>query len=208
VASIEVDEMIKAIIFDFGGVVYKDVMKFLYEKTGEKFHIEPKLVKKKSKPLLMEWQKNKISSEEFWKQLASRLKISDSNSLKEIWDKTFIEHSLPNEKTIEIVKKLKMRGYKVAALSNIAEPHATYHRKKKHYEIFPQVFLSFELGMAKPEKEIYEYAARMMDVGFEECVFIDDDEVNLETAKKLGMKTILFQSPEQLKKDLKKLGVL
>lgn len=200
--------MIKAVIFDLGGVVYTDVMKTTYEKTGRKFNIDPKLVKEVSRPLRIEWQKNKISSEEFWKQLAEKLKISDVDSLKKAWDESFFEISEPNEETIKIIEKLKKNGYKIAVLSNTVEPHVSHHKERKDYNIFPFVFLSSELGMRKPEKEIYEHAVKTMEVKFEECIFIDDIEVNLATAKKLGMKTILFQSTEQLETELKKLGVL
>jgi FMN phosphatase YigB (HAD superfamily) len=42
----------------------------------------------------------------------------------------------------------------------------------------------------------------------EECVFTDDKKINVEAAEKLGMHGIVFQSPEQLKKELVKLGIL
>ena len=197
--------MIKAIIFDMGGVVFTDVMGDTYEEVGKKFDIDPKIVKDESRSLRIEWQKNKISTEEFFRQLALILKISDANSLKDAWNEAFIENHAPIKKTIEIIKKLKMQGYKIAVLSNVTDMYANHHRDRKDYSLFHFVFLSFELGMRKPEKEIYEHVVKEMKVKFEECIFIDDKEVNLVTARNLGMKTILFQSAEQMEKELKKL---
>jgi len=197
--------LIKAIIFDMGGVVFKNVMDDTYEEVGKKFDIDPKLVKDESRSLRIEWQLNKISTEEFFRRLASILKISDASSLKDVWNEAFIENCAPNKKAIEIIKKLKRQDYKVAVLSNVTDMYTNHHRDRKDYDLFSFVFLSFELRMRKPEKEIYEYVINKMNVKFEECIFIDDKEVNLVTARKLGMKTILFQSAEQLEKELKKL---
>lgn len=197
--------MIKAIIFDMGGVVVSDPMNLIYEETGRKFNTNPMIVRKKSRPLRIKWMKNEISAEEFWKNLASRLGISDVNSLKNVWKETFVKNVTPNKKTIQIIKRLKDHGYKVALLSNTVKPHANYHMEKKHFDLFSTVFLSYKLRMKKPEKKIYRYVIRKMGVKFEECVFIDDRGKNLEPAKELGMKTILFQSSEQLEKELKKL---
>jgi len=196
--------LIKAVIFDFGGVVFKEVMKFVYEETGRKFDIDQNVVREKARPLIKQWQKNRITSEQFWKQLALELNIKNPKLLEDVWDRTFIQYSVPNEKTVEIVKRLKSGGYKVAALSNTVEPHANHHKKRKDYDLFFPVFLSYELGMSKPDKEIYEHVIKVMGVKFEECIFIDDKEINLETAKALGMKTILFRSAEQLEEDLRK----
>jgi len=194
--------VIKAVIFDLGGVVLKNAMAVVYKKTSETFNIDIETLKNKSKSLIREWQINKISSEEFWKLVAAELKV-DAKSLKDLWDKTFAENSLPNEEVIEIVKELK-RNYKIALLSNTVEPHAEYNKKRRDFDLFPQVFLSNEIGMRKPNREMYEYVAKTMEVKCEECVFTDDEEVNVEGARKVGMYAILFKNAAQLKEELKK----
>jgi epoxide hydrolase-like predicted phosphatase len=199
---------IRAVIFDFGGVVYKEVMGFIYEDTGKRFGIEPSVVRDESKQLQAEWQKNKITSEEFWRRLASNLKIVDVQALKEVWDKTFVEHTAPNEKTIEIIKKLKANGYEVVVLSNTIEPHAAYHKLKKNFDLFSFVFLSFEIGMRKPDRELYEYVLKQLNVHPEQCLFVDDSEKNVLAAEEVGMHAIHFKNAEQLEAELKKLEIL
>lgn len=197
--------MIKAVVFDFGGVVFNNVMKYIYEKTSEKFGIDVLTMKNEAKPLLNEWERNNISSEDFWKSLASKLKIDDEELLKDVWQQTFAENLAPNEKVFQIIEQLKERGMKVAVLSNVSESFGEYHKSKSHYDAFFPVFLSYELNMAKPDKKIYEHVAEKMKLKPEECVFVDDKDENVMAAEECGMSAILFENAEQLQEELERL---
>jgi len=59
--------------------------------------------------------------------------------------------------------------------------------------------------MIKPELAIYRLTLKKLEVNPEESIFVDNKEVNLIPARELGMQTILFQNPEQLKNDLQKI---
>jgi putative hydrolase of the HAD superfamily len=63
------------------------------------------------------------------------------------------------------------------------------------------------VGLRKPEEGIYRLALDLTQQAAEECCFIDDRALNLEVAKRLGMHTIEMDGVEQLRGDLKKLGV-
>jgi putative hydrolase of the HAD superfamily len=70
--------------------------------------------------------------------------------------------------------------------------------------------LSCDVGMVKPDKEIYELLVeRLKENGVvsEETVFIDDKEENLVPARELGIETILFEDSEQMIRDLREIGV-
>jgi putative hydrolase of the HAD superfamily len=65
-------------------------------------------------------------------------------------------------------------------------------------EVFGVVVDSAFVGMRKPEPEIFELTLeRLGDVGAEECVFVDDVEVNCEAARSLGMRAVRFHDSEQ-----------
>jgi HAD superfamily hydrolase (TIGR01509 family) len=64
-------------------------------------------------------------------------------------------------------------------------------------ELFELVVDSAFVGCRKPEREIYEIALDRLGVGAEDCLFIDDVEVNCEAARELGMTAVHFQSNEQ-----------
>jgi putative hydrolase of the HAD superfamily len=74
-------------------------------------------------------------------------------------------------------------------------------------KIFRLFVSSCFVGLRKPESGIYRLAIETTQVNAQECCFIDDRELNLECAAKLGMKTIQMQTLEQLRGDLTKLGV-
>ena len=74
-------------------------------------------------------------------------------------------------------------------------------------EIFRLFVSSCFVGLRKPESGIYRLAIEITQINPEECCFIDDRELNLECAAKLGMRTIQMQTLDQLREELGKLGV-
>ena len=66
---------------------------------------------------------------------------------------------------------------------------------------------SFEISVCKPEKRAYELMLDRLQAKPEECLYIDDYDVNLMPAKKLGLVTLQFENSEKLKTDLKKLNI-
>jgi len=72
---------------------------------------------------------------------------------------------------------------------------------------FAAFFSSCYLGIRKPDEGIYKLALEVTQRAPSECVFIDDRELNLECARVLGMRTILFQNAVQLRQELAANGV-
>ncbi len=68
--------------------------------------------------------------------------------------------------------------------------------------------LSFETGFVKPSREIYLRAAQNCGRSPENCLFIDDSELNVDGARDVGMAGLAFTSPERLARDLAKLGII
>jgi HAD superfamily hydrolase (TIGR01509 family) len=63
------------------------------------------------------------------------------------------------------------------------------------------------VGYRKPEEAIYRLALEITQRTPEECCFIDDRPLNLESAARLGMKTVAMKDAEQLEQELRELGV-
>lgn len=78
---------------------------------------------------------------------------------------------------------------KIAILSNLIS--FDKERINKQYDLskFDYVYLSFEVGMEKPNKDIYEYVLNDLKVKPEQILFIDDDTSNIQMAKKYGWNT-------------------
>jgi putative hydrolase of the HAD superfamily len=74
-------------------------------------------------------------------------------------------------------------------------------------EIFTLFVSSCFVGLRKPEEGIYRLALDMTQRPPEQCCFIDDRPLNLESASRLGIHTIRKETAEQLRQELRKLGV-
>lgn len=104
--------------------------------------------------------------------------------------------------TLSLLSELKKRGT-VALLSNAASGYL--HGLFEEFGLnkyFHKLFVSAEMGCAKPHKEIYEQCLASFDEKFDQVYFVDDNPQNLEQPAKLGIKTLQFTTAEKLKKDL------
>jgi putative hydrolase of the HAD superfamily len=103
----------------------------------------------------------------------------------------------------------RTRKYFLAALNNESLEMNEYRIERFHLrDYFAAFFSSCFLGVRKPDAGIYRLALRIAQRPPEECVFIDDRSLNLECARELGMRTILFQNAAQLRNDLGRIGVI
>jgi HAD superfamily hydrolase (TIGR01509 family) len=75
------------------------------------------------------------------------------------------------------------------------------------FRFFPIRIYSYRVGASKPNPVIYREALQACKVRAEEAVYIDDIDAYAEAAHRLGMTGIVFQSPEQLQSDLRKLAI-
>jgi epoxide hydrolase-like predicted phosphatase len=193
--------MIKTIIFDLGGVILKEPFSSFLNQVSEILGIE--LTRDGVEGPLENWMRGGINFAEFLKEI-SWVPVSeeDYNTLSEIWlDRIRLDSEL-----LSMAKSLKS-DYKLAILSNADFDSVEKIEGSGHVDFFHKRFYSCELGMVKPEKEIYEHVLKELGDKPEDCVFIDDKPENIDGAKKAGMHGIVFESNQQLKKDLKKLGL-
>ncbi len=199
---------IKAVIFDFGGVLLDWNPGYLYEKLFDvqeamnKFLVEIDFAKwnteqDRGRPFA---EGVAILSEQF-PQYAELIQ-----AYFERWEDS-IGGAIPG--TVEVLARLKKQGYALYGLSNWSAE--TYPRVRHQYEFFDwfhSIVLSGEVKLIKPDPKIYELVLDMAGVPAEDCLFIDDSLKNIEAAMALGFMTIHFQSPEQLQVELNKLGIL
>ncbi len=201
--------MIRTIIFDLGGVYFKAgtaiAVQRIYglvgaprERVDEVFQAYPR----KEGWL---YGKGKLSEDEFWRRAVEKLGIDPKMvpELKEIWHSSYE----PIEGVRELVRELRKRYRIIAFSGNVRERFEYLDKKYGLRGEFDALVLSFEAGFHKDEREFYETLLR--EVGCEpgECVLIDDKREFLEIARSFGIKTIQFKGLEQLKRDLRELGV-
>jgi 2-haloacid dehalogenase len=111
--------------------------------------------------------------------------------------------------TVEILAELKAAGMPLYVLSNM-EPE-TFPVRLARFDFlhwFDGHVISGEEGVIKPDARIFRRLLRRFDLQPTRTVFIDDSTINVEAAAALGITSVLFESPAQLRSDLEKLGVL
>lgn len=107
------------------------------------------------------------------------------------------DHSVP------LMRSLKAHGYGIYLLSNYGVTPFKYARENmKFFDEVDGMIISHEVGVIKPEPRIYELLFEKYGLVPEECVFIDDRADNVEAAKNMGMKGIVFGNIEQVQKEL------
>jgi HAD superfamily hydrolase (TIGR01549 family) len=106
-----------------------------------------------------------------------------------------------------LAKKLS-EAYKVSLLCNASSKIVDPLIEKQGFKEFcnPIIFSS-DVGMAKPQPEIYQLMLDQLSIPADQAIFIDDRTANVEGAQKVGIKGIHFKSFEQLVDDLSQLGI-
>ena len=119
-----------------------------------------------------------------------------------VFDRIISEHLPKNKQLFEYIRRLKS-DYKISILSNIAVPDwFREHFTEAELGLFDDLLLSSQVGLVKPDPEIFRLAARRLGVDLNECLFIDDREPNVAVAESLGMSGLVYKNFKQLKKDL------
>jgi putative hydrolase of the HAD superfamily len=115
--------------------------------------------------------------------------------------------SQPKTATLEIANNLS-RNYLMGTINNESRELNAYRIQRFALtDVFNIFVSSCFVGMRKPEERIYRLALDLTQVQPDECCFIDDRPVNIEAAGRVGMKTVLMQNPEQLKENMRRLGI-
>jgi epoxide hydrolase-like predicted phosphatase len=115
-----------------------------------------------------------------------------------------------DENLVEIIKKLRAQGFKTALLSN--GNHSFFERKiyttyPEFKELFDEIIISSLVGMVKPNDDIFLHALEKTKSKPEEAVFIDDTEVNVDAAIKLGIHGFLYTDSASFAAYLQSLGI-
>ena len=124
---------------------------------------------------------------------------------RNIWNEIFVE----NKGMERILKNLK-KNYPLYLISNTNAMHWNYLLPKYNHLLkhFRRRFPSHQVGHRKPNPEIYQKVLKLIGrFKPEETVFIDDHPGFIEGARAVGMHAILFKTPSQLIRELKKLDV-
>lgn len=196
---------IRAVISDFGGVLTTPLFEAFaawqrasglsFEQLGQAM---ADATERSGSHPLYELETSTITEAEFLRMLEAELEPGISlTGMRDV----YFEHLHPNQPMIEFMRELRGRGLRMALLTNNVREWEPQWRAKlpEIEEIFEVVVDSAFVAMRKPDPEIYELTLERLGDGLAatECVFVDDLDVNCDTASSLGMRAVLYQGPEQ-----------
>jgi epoxide hydrolase-like predicted phosphatase len=141
-----------------------------------------------------------ISAEQHWKGVLAELNLPAEelpNLQNAFWGGDRLDTGL-----VEYIQTLRPR-YRTALLSNgWSHLRQWIDKTWKIGESFDQVLISAEVGAAKPDPRVFHLALERLGVSPTEALFVDDFIENVEGARAVGMRAILFRSPEQLREEM------
>ena len=198
---------IRAVISDFGGVLttplinsfaaFQDQTGISGEALGRAMQ---SIAERDGEHPLFVLETGRMTEADFLTQVADALEPAlghrpEMHSFKEV----YFEALEPNEPMIELMREIKRSGRRMALLTNnVREWEPLWRSMLPVDEIFELVIDSAFVGMRKPDPRIYELTiARIAGVSAEECLFVDDVEVNVDAARAIGMAAVHFRSNEQ-----------
>jgi epoxide hydrolase-like predicted phosphatase len=213
-------EKIRAIIFDWGGVLAEDPAPGLVRYCAKALGISEDQYKRAYNFCMDDFQTGRVTERQFWANMTSRLKarlgkacrpaspakrgersrvpMPKANSL---WGDAFAAVYVPRHEMFSLAARLHKAGCKTAILSNTEKPVVEFFPRQT-YDAFDVVVLSCLEGVSKPQRKIYEITLDRLGTSAGQTLFIDDRQDYIDGAKLVGIKTILFKDVVRLKKNL------
>ena len=196
--------MIRAVIFDLGGVLVRTEDRAPRTALGLRFRKSyaemDKVVFNKSS---YRASIGEITSREHWQYVMCSLDLPDSE-IESFYDQ-FFGGDVVDYAIIDTIRALRPQ-VTTALLSNAWDDlRQLLVEKWQIDDAFDEIFISAEIGIAKPAVGIYQFALEKLGVVPEEAVFVDDFIENIEAARALGIHGIHFREPDAAMAELREL---
>ena len=136
----------------------------------------------------------------YWQAISDDLGTSwDEARMHELWAADFRSWLLLNPAVIEILSDLRAGGTRMALLSNAGADLASYFRCGPLGDFFEACYVSGELGLIKPQPEIFLHVLADLSISPAEAFFIDNREANVAGAQALGIGGHVFTTADALR---------
>jgi putative hydrolase of the HAD superfamily len=200
---------ISALFWDVGGVLLSDAWdREQRQRTLKQFGMDEDEVEFESRHemLVSSFERGKISLQDY---LERTVFYRPRSFTIEVFTQHMLSLSQPYPNTLRLAKELTQSGrYLMSTINNESKELNLFRIQTFGLrEIFSLFVSSCFVGLRKPEEEIYRLALEITQKPPEECCFVDDRPLNLDSASKLGMHVIQTKNAEQLRGDLQKLEV-
>jgi 2-haloacid dehalogenase len=198
---------ISAVVFDIGGVLLGWDPRHVYR---EVFDDEAEMERFLSEVCSREWHEDNDRGVRYAESCAALAERFPEYATEiRLWgERTEDMITGPIHGTVRVLEELQAAGIPCYGLTNMeAETYPVRYERFAFLRSFLGTVVSSDEGVIKPEAEIFRRLFARFDLVPEETVFIDDAERNIDAARSLGMQTVWFRSPGQLRAELVALGL-
>ena len=193
---------VRNVVFDFGGVLVRwqpeAIISSFYADEPSRALLRDAVIRH---PDWVDMDRGTLSESAAIERFASRMgrPAAEMRALLQ-----HVKDSLtPMPDSIALLDELAQRGVPLYGLSNMSVPiFALLQSRYDHWNHFRGIVISGEVGLVKPDPEIFHHLAQRYDLIPAETVFIDDHLPNIESAGRLGFRTIHFANAEQCRREL------
>ncbi|KAF6242822.1 hypothetical protein C6988_06470 [Nitrosopumilus sp. b1] len=199
---------IKCVLFDLGGVVLNWNNSWLIDEISKQFNLSKKKFEQEFDNHLGILSSGKMTEKEFWQSISKKLDASNLIRQDSILEPVFRKLVSINQSVYSLSSKIKENGLSIGILSNTEPVTYSVIESLESFAHFDYKFLSYEIGLVKPDPKIYEHVVNNLPYKKEELFFIDDTIQNVDSANDFGLRTIQFHSYDSLVNDLEELDIL
>jgi len=193
-------------VFDFGGVVIKWKNNDpIFDHIAERYGIPREEMRRAFELALPRLETGEVSMRDFLEEVLGEFgkHLKKGDSPDGLWTLPFEGQVKFRNGTLELVRSLRGRGYRVYLFSNTSLPHAMLVRRKGWDRLFDGFLTSCELRSVKPNATAFRRALAEIGAVPSEVAFIDDREENVKGAKDFGIRwAFRFTSVARLRRDI------
>lgn len=196
-----------ALFFDIGGVILSNGWdRGARRRAIEKFGLDAEEFDSRHEMVVHDWEMGQINLDDYLRRTVFYRRRPFT---RDQFESFLFSQSHAHEEAMATVKRFShSKRWLVAALNNESLELNEFRIKKfKLHELFSIFLSSCYLGVRKPDEKIYRLALGISQRSPAESVFIDDRDINLEAAARIGMRSVHYKNPEQLTTELGRLGV-
>lgn len=198
---------ISALFWDVGGVLLTNAWDHQQRELALRhFGLDWEEFRDRHDMLVSSFERGKITLEEY---LDRTIFYRERPFSRDTFRDFMFSLSKPDNDALGVARGLAKSGKFLMSTLNNESTELNHYRIQTFglRDIFSLFVSSCFVGLRKPEEDIYRLGLRLRQTPPEQCCFIDDRPLNLESASRLGMHTINFKNAAQLREELGKLGV-
>ena len=200
---------VKNVIFDIGNVLVRWDPHLIVERTFGKGRTDEALVRSifPGNDIWIPLNKGEITAQEAMLLYQEQLGFT-AQETKQLWFH-ILDSQEPIPGTIDLMKQLREKDIQIFALSdNVHE--IVSHLKEEHdfWHFFKGAVISAEVGLLKPDPEIYQHLLSKHQIEAKNTLFMDDVQANVDEANSLGINAFVFSTAEKAKSDMRQFDII